>query len=99
MRNKTIAWITAIETFLMMISFATMPIATAAGSITLTPSAQAPGASVTVAGTGFGTTKNVAIGFGAEISGNDSNIALVVQEWARGRAKYLTIQSNQARLF
>jgi len=74
MRNKTIAWITAIETFLM-ISFATMPIATAAGSITLTPSAQAPGASVTVAGTGFGTTKNVAIGFGAEISGNDSNIA------------------------
>jgi len=74
MRNKTIAWITAIETFLM-ISFATMPMAVATGSITLTPSAQAPGASVTVAGTGFGTTKTVAIGFGAEISGNDSNIA------------------------
>ena len=36
------------------------------GSITLTPTTQAVGASVTVDGTGFGATKAVGIGFGAE---------------------------------
>ncbi len=41
--------------------------ASAAGSITLNPTAQAPGATVTVAGTGFGATKPVGIGLGAEV--------------------------------
>jgi outer membrane protein assembly factor BamB len=44
-------------------------------TITLSPTAQAPGASVSVAGTGFTATKAVAIGFGVERSANDSNIA------------------------
>jgi hypothetical protein len=42
--------------------------ANAAGAITLSPPAQAPGASVTVAGTGFGATKTVGIGIGAEVN-------------------------------
>ena len=46
---------------------ALMPNAAGAGSITLTPTAQAPGASVSVAGTGFGATKNVSIVFGSEM--------------------------------
>jgi len=45
-----------------------MPLATGAGSITVTPTAQAPGASVSIAGTGFGATRNVTIGFGNEIN-------------------------------
>src|SRR5512136_732760 len=42
--------------------------ASAAGSITLTPNAQAPGATVTVAGTGFGAAKPVGIGLGSEVN-------------------------------
>jgi len=41
--------------------------ASAAGSITLNPTAQAPGATVTVTGTGFGATKAIGIGLGAEV--------------------------------
>jgi hypothetical protein len=44
-----------------------VPLAVGAGSITLTPSTQAPGASVSVAGTGFGSSTSVGIGFGAEV--------------------------------
>jgi len=73
MRNKTKACIIAIPA-LLMLSFA-LSMAAAAGSITLTPTAQAPGASVSVGGTGFGATKTVAIGVGAEVAGNDSNMA------------------------
>ncbi len=43
-------------------------------TITLSQTAQAPGASVSIVGTGFNATKVVAIGFGAERSANDSNI-------------------------
>ncbi len=47
--------------------------ASAAGSITLTPNAQAPGATVTVAGTGFGATKLIGIGLGSEIAVTGEN--------------------------
>jgi pimeloyl-ACP methyl ester carboxylesterase len=45
------------------------------GSITLTPTTQAVGASVTVDGTGFGATKAVGIGFGAEVNVINETIA------------------------
>jgi hypothetical protein len=47
--------------------FASMPIVLGAGLITLTPTAQAPGASVSVVGAGFGATRNVSIVFGSEM--------------------------------
>jgi len=56
-------------TFLALgIILAVMPLASAAGAITLTPTAQAPGAAVSVDGTGFGATKAVGIGLGAEVT-------------------------------
>lgn len=66
-------------TVLMALAFslvlaAIMATAAAAGNITLTPTTQAPGASVTVDGTGFGATKNVAIGFGAEVNGSNTDM-------------------------
>src|SRR4030043_934924 len=60
---------TAAMTFLTLsIILATISTAYAAGAITLTPAAQAPTASVTVDGTGFGATKKVGIGLGAEVT-------------------------------
>jgi len=41
-----------------------VPFSVAAGSITLTPTTQAAGSTVTVAGTSFGATKAVGIAFG-----------------------------------
>lgn len=52
---------------------ASVPIANAAGAITLMPTAQAPGSSVTVSGTGFGVNQSVGLGFGAEVQ--------VINEW------------------
>lgn len=54
-------------TFLILL-FTLMPQAAAAGSITLTPSAQTPGGTVTVTGTGFGASKLIGIGIGSEIT-------------------------------
>jgi hypothetical protein len=54
-------------TFLILL-FTLMPQAAAAGSITLTPSTQAPGGTVTVTGTGFGASKAIGIGIGSEIT-------------------------------
>ena len=60
---------TAAMTFLTLsIILATISTAYAAGAITLTPAAQAPTGSVTVDGTGFGATKKVGIGLGAEVT-------------------------------
>jgi hypothetical protein len=67
MRLKTKTYIMAIMAF-SLFSLALMPIAAAAGSITLTPTSQAQSSSVTVAGTAFGVTKAVGIGFGAEVA-------------------------------
>jgi hypothetical protein len=72
MRLDTKCCITAIAAFSLLLALAS--IAFAAGSITLTPSTQAAGGSVTVAGTSFGTTKPVAIGVGAEVAGSDANM-------------------------
>jgi hypothetical protein len=74
MQYEKKAHITAIVAFLML-SFALAPMAAAAGAITLTPTTQAPGASVTVDGTGFGATKAVGIGFGAEVAGSSTDMA------------------------
>jgi hypothetical protein len=52
---------------LLVLSFA-MPTAAGAGSITLTPAAQAPGGSVTVTGMGFGASRNIGVAFGAELN-------------------------------
>jgi len=49
------------------IILAVIPMASAAGAITLNPTTQLPGSSVTVDGTGFGATKKVGIGMGAEV--------------------------------
>jgi uncharacterized protein (DUF2147 family) len=53
---------------MMSIVIAVVPMASAAGAITLTPTSQAPTASVTVDGTAFGAEKAVGIGFGAEVT-------------------------------
>jgi hypothetical protein len=58
------ATVTIFALALLAISFA-VPTAAGAGSITLTPTAQAPGGIVSVTGSGFGATKAVGIGFGA----------------------------------
>ncbi len=58
--------ITAISFLMFLLAF--IPHAAAAGSITLTPNAQAPGGTVTVTGTGFGPSKAIGIGLGSEIS-------------------------------
>jgi hypothetical protein len=52
--------------FLATISLV-VPMASAAGSITLTPSQAVAGSSVTVTGTGFGATQAVGIGLGQEV--------------------------------
>ncbi len=74
MKNKTKAIVTIVLT-LSILSLLLITMAVAAGSITLTPAAQAPGGTVTVAGTAFGATKTVGIGLGAEVAGSDSNMA------------------------
>ena len=53
---------------LSMFSIALISTASAAGSITLSTNAQAPGGTVMVTGTGFGATKAVGIGLGAEVN-------------------------------
>jgi hypothetical protein len=69
MQFRKKAYTTTFMTFLALgIILAVMPLASAAGAITLTPTAQAPGAAVSVDGTGFGATKAVGIGLGAEVT-------------------------------
>jgi hypothetical protein len=69
MKHKTKVYTTATMAFLMLsIILASISMAYAAGAITLTPTTQAQGGSVTVDGTGFGATKAVGIGFGAEVT-------------------------------
>jgi hypothetical protein len=58
---------------LSIFSMAIISTASAAGSITLNPTAQAPGATVTVTGTGFGATKLIGIGLGSEIAVTGEN--------------------------
>ena len=74
MRDKTKAFMSAIMTF-SLFDLALISIAAAAGALTLTPTAQAPGASVSVGGSSFGVTRAVGIGFGAEVAGSNTNMA------------------------
>jgi hypothetical protein len=60
--------ITATITAFLVLSLALVSMVAAAGAITLTPTTQVPGGSVTVDGTGFGATKAVGIGLGAEVT-------------------------------
>jgi hypothetical protein len=53
---------------LSIFSIALISTASAAGSITLNPSAQAPGGTVTVTGTAFGATKAIGIALGSEVA-------------------------------
>ena len=59
-----------ITAFLILSIFSMVLISTAsaAGSITLSTNAQAPGGTVTVTGTGFGASKAIGIGIGPEIA-------------------------------
>jgi len=63
----------AITVFLTLL-LALVSVASAAGGITLTPSTQAAGGSVTVNGTGFGANAEVGIGFGAEVAGSETHM-------------------------
>src|SRR4030042_3446308 len=74
MQHRKSVFTTAIMAFLTL-SLALLSTVAAAGTIALTPTAQAPGASVTVDGTGFGVTKAVGIGFGAEVAGSSTDMA------------------------
>ncbi len=67
MQAKTKVCIMTVVTFSLFL-FALIPQAAGAGSITLAPNAQAPGGTVTVAGTGFGASKAIGIGVGSEIA-------------------------------
>jgi hypothetical protein len=72
MKQKTKVYTIVFAALLMMaIILAVAPMASAAGAITLTPTAQAPTASVTVDGTAFGAEKPVGIGLGAEVTVTD----------------------------
>jgi hypothetical protein len=61
------ATVTVFAFALLVISF-TVPSATGAGSITLTPNTQSPNGLVSVVGTGFGASRNVGVAFGTELS-------------------------------
>jgi hypothetical protein len=75
MQHKESVFAAVILAFLMCsLFFASIPMAKAAGAITLTPTAQSPGASVTVAGTSYGATKAVGIGFGGVVNATDANM-------------------------
>jgi hypothetical protein len=75
MRTKTTYVKTVATAFVILSMFSMVFISTAvsAGSITLSPSAQAPGGTVTVTGTGFGATKAMAIGLGAEVTASSES--------------------------
>ena len=64
--NRKVFVMIAISFLIFLPAF--IPHAAAAGSITLTPNAQAPGGVVTVTGTGFGASKAIGIGLGSEIN-------------------------------
>jgi hypothetical protein len=69
MKHKTKIYTTVTMAFLTLsIILAAIPMASAAGAITLNPTTQTTGGSVTVDGTGFGATKKVGIGVGAEVT-------------------------------
>jgi hypothetical protein len=69
MRNKTkFCAIISIAFLVFSMIMTVLPTTSGAGSIILTPSAQAPGRLVTVTGTGFGASKAVGIALGSEIT-------------------------------
>jgi len=88
MQHKTKERAIAITAFLAFsIILAFVPKADAVGAITLTPNAQAPGASVSVSGTGFGATKAVGIGFGGEVAVTNE----VVNRTVSGTGPYVSV--------
>jgi len=74
MHPKKKAYATVIAVLLVLLLALTY-IAAGAGSITLPSTPQAPGGTVPISGTGFGVTKAVGIGFGAEVAGSNANMA------------------------
>lgn len=67
MQLKTKVLLTT-TTALLVFLFTLIPQSAAAGSITLSPSAQAPGGIVTITGTGFTASKAIGIGIGSEVA-------------------------------
>ncbi len=68
MKGKMKVCISFVVTLLTIsMLFAVFPMANCAGAITLTPSSQAQGGTVTVAGSGFAATQAVGIGIGQEV--------------------------------
>lgn len=75
MQNKTKTLIICIMVFSMLAFASLVPPAKAAGAITLTPNQSVTaGGSVSISGTGFGTTVAVGIGFGSEVAKNDQGM-------------------------
>jgi hypothetical protein len=78
MHYKTKVYATLTMTFLTIsILMAVLPVASGAGSITLTPTNQTPSGSVTVAGTGFAASQAVAILIGTEITVTNESHTIV----------------------
>jgi hypothetical protein len=89
------AFVTVITVFLVFSMILTpLPMANAAGSITLTPATQVPDASVTVQGAGFGIQKAVGVGFGAEVNviNEDMSITVIGTGPHTGYASHLPIK-------
>jgi pimeloyl-ACP methyl ester carboxylesterase len=68
MQNEKKGCVTIALAFLVFSVIAIpLPVANAAGTITLSATSATPGTSITVSGAGFGATKAVGIGFGSEL--------------------------------
>ncbi len=72
-KHKTKTYFAAFTAFLAF-SLTLVSFAAAVGTTTLTPPSQSAGGPVSVDGTGFGATKAVGIGFGAEVSASQTNM-------------------------
>jgi hypothetical protein len=95
MQQKRKMYTTVIMAFLTFsIILATMPMANAAGAITLTPTAQAPGSSVTVQGANFGIYVYVGIGFGAEVKVINETLPNETGPYDVGGGPYITYLSH-----
>ncbi len=82
MRLRTKVCVVSAPVFLACL-LALIPQAAATPSITLSTTAQAPGGSVTVTGTGFGASRNIGIAFGAELNVTGE----IVNQWVAGSVR------------
>jgi hypothetical protein len=84
-KTAAVAILATMVLLMLSIILASIPVANAAGAITLTPTIQSPGASVSIVGTGFGATTNVGLVFGGEIQVvSEPFIAVIIGPDSRG---------------